>query len=65
MFGFFAPYPQQVGESNALTPRNPREPEVDAANLELVLDPAKQEEHGFIGGQLAVIDPEKCTTCGI
>ena len=39
--------------------------DVDAANLELVLDPIKQEEHGFMGGQLAVIDPEKCTACGI
>jgi MinD superfamily P-loop ATPase len=39
--------------------------DVDAANLELVLDPTKQEEHGFIGGQLAVIDPEKCTACGV
>ena len=39
--------------------------DVDAANLELVLDPTKQEEHEFMGGQLAVIDPEKCTACGI
>ena len=38
--------------------------DVDAANLELVLDPTKQEEHQFMGGQLAVIDPEKCTACG-
>ena len=38
--------------------------DVDAANLELVLDPTKQEEHQFMGGQLAVIDPEKCTSCG-
>jgi len=39
--------------------------DVDAANLELVLDPAKQEEHDFMGGQVAVIDPEKCIACGI
>jgi MinD superfamily P-loop ATPase len=39
--------------------------DVDAANLELVLNPTKQEEHGFMGGQLAAIDPEKCTACGI
>jgi MinD superfamily P-loop ATPase len=39
--------------------------DVDAANLELVLDPTKQEEHQFVGGQMAVIDPEKCTACGI
>jgi len=39
--------------------------DVDAANLELVLDPTKQGEHIFMGGQLAVIDSEKCTACGI
>jgi MinD superfamily P-loop ATPase len=39
--------------------------DVDAANLELVLDPVKQEEHDFRSGQLAVIDPEECTICGI
>ncbi len=39
--------------------------DVDAANLELVLDPTKREELKFMGGQLAVIDPEKCTACGI
>jgi len=38
---------------------------VDAANLELVLDPTKLEEHDFTGGQVAVIDPELCTACGI
>ncbi len=38
--------------------------DVDAANLELVLDPAQQEEHDFMGGQIAIIDPEKCTACG-
>jgi len=32
--------------------------DVDTANLELVLDPTKQEEHDFMGGQLAVIGPE-------
>jgi MinD superfamily P-loop ATPase len=39
--------------------------DVDAANLELVLDPTKQEETEFKGGQMAVIDPEKCAACGI
>ncbi len=39
--------------------------DVDAANLELVLDPTKQEEHDFTGGQVAIIDPELCTACGI
>jgi len=39
--------------------------DVDAANLELVLDPTKREAHDFMSGQLAVIDPKKCTACGI
>lgn len=39
--------------------------DVDAANLELVLDPVKQEEHDFMGGQVAIIEPEGCTACGI
>jgi len=39
--------------------------DVDAANLELVLDPVKREEHDFVSGQLAVIDAQKCTACGI
>jgi MinD superfamily P-loop ATPase len=39
--------------------------DVDAANLELVLEPAKLEEHAFMGGQVAVIDPDRCTGCGI
>jgi MinD superfamily P-loop ATPase len=38
--------------------------DVDAANLELVLDPSRLEDHIFMGGQVAVIDPEKCTMCG-
>jgi len=37
--------------------------DVDAANLELVLDPAKQETQDFTGGKSAVIDPAKCTAC--
>jgi len=39
--------------------------DVDAANLELVLSPTKLEEYDFIGGQVAIIDPEKCIACGI
>ncbi len=39
--------------------------DVDAANLELVLDPVKREEHDYMGGQVAVIDPEGCTACGV
>ena len=38
--------------------------DVDAANLELVLDPTKLEEHVFLGGQVAIIDPELCQLCG-
>jgi MinD superfamily P-loop ATPase len=39
--------------------------DVDAANLELVLDPQRRETHDFMSGQLAVIDPERCTACSI
>jgi MinD superfamily P-loop ATPase len=38
--------------------------DVDAANLELVLAPTKLEEHAFMGGQVAVIDQDKCELCG-
>jgi MinD superfamily P-loop ATPase len=38
--------------------------DVDAANLELVLDPAKQETQDFTGSKSAVINPAKCTACG-
>jgi MinD superfamily P-loop ATPase len=38
--------------------------DVDAANLELVLEPTKLEEHTFLGGQVAVIDPDLCGLCG-
>ncbi len=38
--------------------------DVDAANLELVLNPTKVEEHQFMGGQVAIIDPQRCTLCG-
>ncbi len=39
--------------------------DVDAANLELVLDPTKLEGHDFVGGQVAVIEAEKCIACGV
>jgi MinD superfamily P-loop ATPase len=39
--------------------------DVDAANLELVLRPQRLETHGFVGGSVAVIDPERCQGCGI
>jgi MinD superfamily P-loop ATPase len=38
--------------------------DVDAANLELVLEPIKIEEHVFMGGQVAIIDPDLCQLCG-
>jgi MinD superfamily P-loop ATPase len=39
--------------------------DVDAANLGLVLAPQPVETHEFIGGSIAVIDPEYCQGCGI
>jgi MinD superfamily P-loop ATPase len=38
--------------------------DVDAANLELVLQPGKLEEHKFMGGAVAVIDESLCSQCG-
>jgi len=38
--------------------------DVDAANLDLLLDPEKLEEHDFTGGFKAVIHGEACTACG-
>jgi MinD superfamily P-loop ATPase len=38
--------------------------DVDAANLELVLDPTKLETQDFAGGKAAVIDAAECTGCG-
>ncbi|MGD2142893.1 MAG: ATP-binding protein [Anaerolineae bacterium] len=39
--------------------------DVDAANLELVLEPTRVEEHDFRSGKRAVIEPQKCTACGV
>ena len=39
--------------------------DVDAANLELVLQPRQLEEHEFIGGAIAVIAAELCLGCDI
>jgi MinD superfamily P-loop ATPase len=39
--------------------------DVDAANLELVLAPQRVEVHDFIGGSVAIIEPEYCQGCGI
>jgi MinD superfamily P-loop ATPase len=38
--------------------------DVDAANLELVLQPTKLEEHEFFGGAVAVIGGDLCQVCG-
>jgi MinD superfamily P-loop ATPase len=38
--------------------------DVDAANLELVLNPTKLKEQQFMGGKLARIDASLCTACG-
>jgi len=39
--------------------------DVDAANLELVLSPTKVEAHDFTSGQVAVVDADLCTACGV
>jgi MinD superfamily P-loop ATPase len=38
--------------------------DVDAANLELVLQPRQLEAHDFYGGAVAVIDASRCEACG-
>lgn len=38
--------------------------DVDAANLELILQSRLLEQDDFHGGQLAVIDQDTCTSCG-
>ncbi|MBN2463631.1 MAG: ATP-binding protein [Dehalococcoidia bacterium] len=39
--------------------------DVDAADLHLVLQPTTRENHEFWSGQIAVIDEDKCTQCGL
>ncbi len=39
--------------------------DVDAADLHLLLSPSIKEENEFWSGQVAVIDEEKCTQCGL
>ena len=39
--------------------------DVDASNLELLLAPQRLESHDFTGGQVAVIDLDACTGCGL
>jgi MinD superfamily P-loop ATPase len=39
--------------------------DVDAADLHLIFNPQIKEEHEFSSGSKAVIDPEKCSVCGL
>lgn len=39
--------------------------DVDAADLHLLLSPLPVQQHEFWSGQVAVIDPEQCTRCGL
>jgi len=39
--------------------------DVDAADLYLILEPDIKESHDFQEGHRAVIDPDKCTECGL
>jgi MinD superfamily P-loop ATPase len=39
--------------------------DVDAADLHLVLSPAVQRRRPFSGGMTAVVDPERCSGCGL
>ena len=39
--------------------------DVDAADLHLVLQPTMRVNHEFWSGQVAIIDEEKCTQCGL
>ena len=39
--------------------------DVDAADLYLILEPDIQERHDFQEGHKAIINPDKCTECGL
>ncbi|MFO7752911.1 MAG: ATP-binding protein [Desulfobacteraceae bacterium] len=39
--------------------------DVDAADLHLLMEPEVKEKHDFQGGNEAVINPDKCTECGL
>jgi MinD superfamily P-loop ATPase len=39
--------------------------DVDASNLELVLAPRVLQTHDFVGGQVAIVDQERCEGCGL
>ncbi|HSL60687.1 MAG TPA: 4Fe-4S binding protein [Desulfotignum sp.] len=38
--------------------------DVDAADLHLIMAPDIRQTHDFVGGNEAIIDPERCTACG-
>ncbi|MBW2208352.1 MAG: 4Fe-4S binding protein, partial [Deltaproteobacteria bacterium] len=39
--------------------------DVDAADLHLITNPRVQEHHDFEAGHRAIINPDKCTQCGL
>ena len=39
--------------------------DVDAADLHLIMNPEIRERHDFQSGYTAIIDPDKCTECGL
>ena len=39
--------------------------DVDAANLNLIFNAEKKEEYDYSGGQKAIIDQNKCDSCGV
>jgi len=39
--------------------------DVDAADLHLLMNPDIKESHDFQGGGIAIINPNKCTQCGL
>jgi MinD superfamily P-loop ATPase len=39
--------------------------DVDAADLHLIMSPQATERHDFQAGHSAIINPEKCTACGL
>ena len=39
--------------------------DVDAADLHLLMEPDIKESHDFQGGGTAIINPNKCTQCGL
>ena len=39
--------------------------DVDAADLHLIMNPTVKERHDFESGNTAIIDPDRCTECGL